>query len=169
LTTRVKIIVIANEMMLIREYKATDRKACLDIFNSNMPLYFARHEFTLLENWLDSKDKNEIAYRNNIAEHFYVVEHDSKVAACGGFYITDNNKASMAWGMVNSALHKKGIGKEFLLYRIEEIKHLYPGIEISLDTSQHTYSFFEKIGFVVVKITKDGYGNDLDRYDMILK
>jgi ribosomal-protein-alanine N-acetyltransferase len=167
--TRVKIIVISNEMLLIREYKATDRKACIDIFKSNMPLYFAANEFSLLENWLDSKDKGEIAYKNNIAEHFYVVEQDSKVVACGGFYITDQHNANMAWGMVNSALHRKGIGKEFLSYRIEEIKHLYPGLSISLDTSQHTYSFFVKMCFVVIKIKKDGYGKDLDRYDMVLK
>lgn len=169
MTTRVKIVVSANEMLLIREYKASDRAACIAIFKSNMPLYFAPEEFPLLENWLDSKDKNEIAYENNHAEHFYVVEKNSKVVACGGFYLTNGTDAKITWGMVENSFHKKGIGKEFLLYRLEEIRQMYPESTISLDTSQHTFSFFEKMGFTVTKITKEGYGKDLDRYDMILK
>ncbi|MBA3681036.1 MAG: GNAT family N-acetyltransferase [Bacteroidetes bacterium] len=168
MTTRVKIIVSANEMLLIREYKASDRNACIAIFKSNMPLYFAPEEFPLLENWLDSKDKNEIAYKNNHAEHFYVVEKNSKIVACGGFYLTNEDDAKMTWGMVENSFHKKGIGKEFLLYRLEEIRQLYPDCIISLDTSQHTYSFFEKMGFSVTKISKDAYGEGLDRYDMLL-
>jgi [ribosomal protein S18]-alanine N-acetyltransferase len=42
-------------------------------------------------------------------------------------------------------------------------------MEIHLDTSQHTYRFFEKSGFSVKKISKNGYGEGLDKYDMILK
>ncbi|MBL7921627.1 MAG: GNAT family N-acetyltransferase [Bacteroidia bacterium] len=169
MTTRVKIVVSANEMLLIREYRASDRSACIAIFKSNMPLYFAPEEFPLLENWLDSKDKNEIAYENNHAEHFYVVEKNSMVVACGGFYLTNETDAKITWGMVENSYHKKGIGKEFLLYRLEEIKQHYPESIISLDTSQHTFSFFEKMGFTVKKITREGYGKNLDRYDMILK
>ena len=37
------------------------------------------------------------------------------------------------------------------------------------DTSQHTYRFFEKFGFNVKQISKNGYGVGLDRYDMFLK
>ncbi|SVC90586.1 uncharacterized protein METZ01_LOCUS343440, partial [marine metagenome] len=40
---------------------------------------------------------------------------------------------------------------------------------IHLDTSQHTYRFFEKFGFIVKQISKNGYGERLDKYDMILK
>lgn len=169
MTTRVKIVVIANEMLLIREYKASDRSACIAIFKSNMPLYFAPEEFPLLENWLDSKDKGEIAYENNHAEHFYVVEKNSKIVACGGFYLTNKKDAKMTWGMVENSSHRMGIGKEFLVYRLEEIRQLYPASIISLDTSQHSYSFFVRMGFTITKITKDAYGGGLDRYDMLLK
>lgn len=169
-TTKVKIFVLDIGTTLIREYKASDRNACIEIFNSNLPLYFAPEELPLLEKWLNAKDKNENAYVNNLAEHFYVVEHNSKVIACGGFYIPSDTKiANVTWGMVKNEFHNKGIGKKFLLYRIEEIKGLYPEYSIVLDTSQHTYQFFTKEGFVVTKITKDGYGKELDRYDMILK
>jgi predicted GNAT family N-acyltransferase len=68
---------------------------------------------------------------------------------------------------VDNALHKKGIGRELLLYRIQLIRSGFPGYPISLDTTQHSYLFFEKMGFKVVKITRDGYGEGLDRYDMV--
>ena len=169
MNTRVKIVVLAKEMMLIRDYKQTDRTACLNIFKSNEHLYFAPTELALLENWLDAKDKEEIAYADNLEEHFYVVEQGSKVVACGGFYVTHDKRVNMTWGMVENSQHNKGIGKHFLLHRIEEIKRFYPEHSIALDTSQHTYKFFEKLGFVVTKISKEGYGKGLDRYDMIMK
>ena len=53
--------------------------------------------------------------------------------------------------------------------QIEHIKNNFSGVDIYLDTSQKTYKFFEKFGFVVKKITTNGYGVGLDRYDMILK
>ena len=61
-------------------------------------------------------------------------------------------------------------GVSFLLkYRLNHIKNNYPDTEIHLDTSQHTYRFFEKFGFNVKQISKNGYGVGLDRYDMFLK
>ena len=44
----------------------------------------------------------------------------------------------------------------------------YLDIQIHLDTSQHTYRFFEKFGFSVNQISKNGYGEGLDKYDMTL-
>lgn len=153
--------------MKIRPYSPTDRTACLDIFNSNLPRYFAPEELDLLINWLNAKDKNETAYKSNIAEHFYVLETEGTVNACGGFYIDNNHHAKMTWGMVHNGLHGTGLGKALLLDRLKEIGKLYPGCSVALDTSQHTYGFFEKLGFKVTKITKDGYGEGLDRYDMV--
>ena len=161
-----KILVLKEGVITIREYKPSDRQACFDIFKSNAPLYFAEQELPLLENWLNAKDKNQIAYKNNLAENFYVVEHESGIVACGGFYITAEQNAHMTWGMVKNSFHKNGIGKYLLLYRIEEIKEFYPGHSILLDTTQHTYYFFEKFGFVVTNIKPQGYSKELDRYDM---
>ena len=59
-------------------------------------------------------------------------------------------------------------GSHSLKYRLNHIIRNYPEIEIHLDTSQHTYRFFEKFGFIVEQITKNGYGEGLDKYDMIL-
>lgn len=154
--------------LIVRKYHAADRPYCIAIFNSNCPGYFDPSELKGLERWLNGMDKNEISYSNAEAAHFYVIEHESKVIACGGFYIAkETQRANMVWGMVHNELHLKGLGKELLLYRLEQIQELYPQSEVILDTSQHTFRFFEKLGFEVVNIVKEGYGKDLDRYDMI--
>ena len=72
----------------------------------------------------------------------------------------------MTWGLVHNSFHKQGIGKSLLLHRIAAIRVVCPQCCIGLDTSQHSYPFFQKLGFVVTKITRDYYGKDLDRYDM---
>ena len=56
-----------------------------------------------------------------------------------------------------------------LKYRLEHIEDNYSDIDIHLDTSQKTYKFFEKFGFLIKKNTPNGYGTGLDRIDMILK
>lgn len=154
-------------MITIRPYQSNDHNSCIDIFKSNLPLYFAPHEEDYLINWLKGFDENRLVYPSNLAEHFYVAEINNNVIACGGFYIPQNsNKANMTWGMVHNHHHKQGIGKQLLVHRINIIKQQYPNNFITLDTSQHTYAFFQKLGFTITKITQNGYGPGLDRYDM---
>jgi ribosomal-protein-alanine N-acetyltransferase len=155
--------------MNIRPYQSTDSEACLRIFDSNTPKYFDPAERAFLENWLTGKDEKRNSYKDNRAEHFYVLEVKEEVIACGGFYIPNSKPVgNMVWGMVHSSLHKKGYGRALFNYRVQEIQSLYPDCSIILDTSQHTYLFFEKLGFKVTEIQKDAYGPGLDRYDMVL-
>lgn len=155
--------------MNIRTYTAADRQACFDIFDSNCPPYFDPHERDYLVNWLDHQGTvpKMVTYKNAKADHFYVLETDKGVIGCGGFYITTDGKhANMVWGMVHNAEHKKGYGTALYTYREGVVKELYPDATIVLDTSQYTYGFFEKLGKRVTKITDDGYGPGLNRYDM---
>ncbi|MCE3259899.1 MAG: family N-acetyltransferase [Bacteroidetes bacterium] len=157
-------------MLNIRPYKPSDYDSCIRIFKSNLPLYFDPTELPLLEKWLLGMNDNKIVYPSNEKEYFFVAELNSEVVACGGYYLPkDNAVAKMAWGMVDHKHHKKGFGKELLMFRIDKITRDQPLRVIELDTSQHTFLFFEKTGFEVVKITENGYGPDLHRYDMIKK
>jgi len=86
---------------------------------------------------------------------------------CGGFYLVrDENKAQLAWGMIHSRFHKQGYGTALYKYRQEQIEKINPNATISLGTSQHTFPFFEKMGFKVTNIVEQGYGEHLDKYDM---
>lgn len=156
-----------NPTVHIRSYQSKDREACIAVFTSNIPLYFDENELTGLELWLDARDQGKKKYAENLSEYYYVVEKENRVIGCGGFYVLSGKKeAGMAWGMVEKAHLKHGIGKQLLEFRLNKITELYPGYKIVLDTSQHTFGFFEKYGFVVKKITKDAYADGLDRYDM---
>ncbi|WP_276134552.1 GNAT family N-acetyltransferase [Polluticoccus soli] len=152
---------------MIRSYIPTDRAACLDIFDSNCPKYFDPSERAFIEQWLNAQDAGQPTYPNSSADHFYVLEKNNKVIACGGFYLlNDEHAASIAWGMVHSDEHRQGYGKELFQFRVKELQKILPGAKITLDTSQQTFGFFEKMGLTVQAVTKDGYGAGLDRYDM---
>ena len=156
--------------MNIRPYQREDRAACIAIFESNTPLYFDASELAYLENWLTGKDEGRHSYKENADERFYVGVINGTVVGCGGYYVpTGQQRGHMVWGMVDRQYHKRGIGNELLVFRINEIRRLFPGYAITLDTSQHTYTFFMKLGFIVTKVKKDCYGPGLDRYDMELK
>ncbi len=153
----------------IRKYKPDDRSKCLEIFKSNCPTYFDPTEIEGLENWLNGQDTGQITYQTSEADFFFVSEFKEKIMACGGFYAVKGKlNANRVWGMVHKNYHRQGFGKQLFQFRVDQINNLFPQHAISLDTSQHTYNFFEQLGFSVVKITQDGYGPGLDRYDMII-
>ena len=138
------------------------------IFDSNIPLFFDPSERDGLANWLNAKDEGRFAYPGNRAETFYVLELESRVVGCAGFYIPDHERrANMVWGMVENAWHKKGLGRKLLEYRIRIIQTEFPDCSISLDTTQHSFGFFERLGFAVTGITDNYYGPGLNRYDML--
>lgn len=152
--------------MLIRGYKSTDRAACIVVFKSNMPAFFAPEELSEFEYWLEQQEI--IGTPKTDSTYYYVVENENAIIACAGFHLDFlQAHATLAWGMVDSSWHRKGIGKKLLAFRLATIKALQPNATIALDTSQHSYPFFEAMGFTLTKITKDFYAKGLDRYDMI--
>lgn len=184
--------------MIIRPYLPADKAGCLEAFESNMPRFFAPDELADYAGWLDElavRGYNTTvnapepppltaagslpaagalppanAPEANSVEHYYVVEENGAITGCGGFSVNlQKQEAVMAWGFITNALHKKGLGKALFLYRLEKIREICPACTVILDTTQHSYPFFEKLGFHTVRITKDSYGPGLHRYDMMLR
>lgn len=158
----------------IRAYQATDEQACLQIFNSNCPLYFDDSEYALFANWLKHQGTGAAyqspTYSDALHDAFYVLtDAQNGTVACGGFYIVKNiPEARMAWGMVTASLHNKGYGKALFEYRKNCIQQTWPKHSITLGTSQHTFQFYEKMGMQVLQIIPQGYGPNLDRIDMVM-
>jgi ribosomal-protein-alanine N-acetyltransferase len=151
-----------------RVYTSSDHESCVQIFSSNVPIFFDSIELEGFKSWLLSKDHGVKAHKTNVYESYSVVELKGLVIGCGGFYITENlTEARMAWGMINYNFHKKGIGRQFLEFRLRQIQQMNQVIPIALDTTQNTFRFFEKMGFKVTSIKKGYYTKGLDRYDMI--
>ena len=145
--------------MRIEPYQLKYFEDCIKILRSNTPKYIDPSEHSMFKDYL-SRDR--ITY--------FVLFDGLNLIACGGYGLNkQKTKAGLDWGLVQSKYHNKRYGSEHLKYRLSHIQSNYPGIDIHLDTSQKTYKFYEKIGFIVEKITPNGYGTTLDRYDMVLK
>ena len=145
--------------MRIEPYDSKYFGNCVTILQSNTPMYIDYSEHSDYKDYLSRDDKI-----------YFVLFSKSNIVACGGYGVNKfKTKVGLAWGLVHSKYHNQGYGSEMLKYRLEHIEDNYSDIDIHLDTSQKTYKFFEKFGFVVEKISKNGYGVGLDRYDMFLK
>lgn len=142
----------------IRQYQPADRSTCLDIFDSNRPKYFAEHERGEFAAWLD--DPHRAVYS--------VIEIGGAIVACGGIYHDGKkNHVGLAWGMVRQDMQGQQIGTQLTQFRIDQMTQLFPALEQHLGTSQHTFRFYEKQGFVVTDVIGDGFGEGIDRYNMV--
>ncbi len=145
--------------MKIRVYQPEDRAACLSIFDSNAPEYFA------------PTDRDEFAAFLDSPNGVYLVgEVDSKgIVACGGWYVDETQaRAGLAWGMVKLALQGRGCGQLLLKERIRQIKADGRAQTIRVRTTQLVQVFFEHNGFVETRRIKDGFGEHLDFVEMEL-
>jgi N-acetylglutamate synthase-like GNAT family acetyltransferase len=153
-------------LITIKEYLPEHKDRLLQIFESNMPLYFAEEELQLFFNFLDRDALQRGPYS--------VIFNDDTIVGCGGIALNQPSKYTnelhviMTWGMIDNKVHKNGFGKELLLFRIKQAKELYPEVKIALGTTQYTFSFFEKYGFKTVAYEKDHWAKGLDLYQMEL-
>ena len=144
--------------MRIESYQQEHFETCMQIIQSNTPKYILPIEHLDFKNYLLKENKT-----------YFVFFKNNNIVACGGYALNEiKTKAGLCWGLVHRKYHKQGYGSRSLKYRLNHIMSNYQEIEINLDTSQHTYRFFEKFGFITEQITKDGYGEGLDKYDMTL-
>ncbi len=145
--------------MKIEKYSPIYFDDCLSILESNTPKYIDPSERSMFEAYLQ---RDKITY-------FILFEKNNPIA-CGGYGLNEQNtKAGLSWGLVHRSSHKKGLGTVLLKFRLKHIQSNYGDIDVKLDTSQKTYKFYEKFGFIVEKITPKAYSAELDQYDMVLQ
>jgi len=141
--------------MNIREYQSEDRKACIKIFQSNIPKFFLPEELVGFEEFLD---KMAIGA-------YWVLEDINEILACGGIG-TRNSEGRLHFGMVLNSCHHKGIGSHLMKFRLAQLIKKSEVKAISLDTSQHNPDFFRRFGFLETSVKQDAYGPGLHRHDM---
>ena len=127
--------------MDVRAFVPEDREACLGVFGSNVtPGFFAQSERAGFEAFLDQP-----------ACRYLVLEHDGRLIGCGGYRAEAGNPvAGLTWGLIHRDLHRQGLGRYLLLYRLKEIGRV-PGIQmVELRTTPGVVPFFEKYAFRVV-------------------
>ena len=142
----------------IRPYEPTDFGACLRIFQSNVPTYFAESELTEFVSFLGSPEGE-----------YLVVESAGSVVACGGSYV-QNGVGRLCWGMVELSRQRASIGSTLLARRLDSLLSRTPQVdEISIDTSQRSSAFFKRFGFRTQQVNPDGFGQGLDCVAMTLR
>jgi len=141
----------------IRTYRQDDESACMDIFDSNRPKYFAEPERDLL-----------VAHLRRVDQPFFVAEVAGQVCGCGGFQVDDYGVGYLVWGMVHRNWHRRGVGANLLQWRLDRIRQIAHAWCVLIDTSQHTAPFFARFGFETFRIIADGYQPGLDKVFMRL-
>ena len=144
-----------------RPYSPKDLTACLAVFDSNVPGFFAlaeRQEF-----------RAHLLGLPDPSAGYLVLTHPGGVVACGGVAPGNGQgDARMVWGMVARDWHGRGLGRRLLRERLALARGLDGLRTVSLSTSQHTRGFYEAEGFTLTGIVPDGFGAGLDQCDMVL-
>ena len=147
--------------MKLCEYIPEDEKDCLAIFDSNTPQYFAPQERQTFQGFL-----NRLAAPYS---YFVIRNAGEKIVACGGIKLEPSNQlAKLRWDMVTAELHHQSIGTFLTLSRLDRICQFSEIQMVSLHTSQHSYQFYEKMGFVVQHIVPNGIVPGMHEYFMEL-
>ncbi len=146
-----------SPLLHVRPYVAADRPACLALFASNVPRYFAPEEVAEFEAFLRAP-----------AGDYVVVEREGEVLACGGCYVREGI-GRLSWGLVSRAHHGQSLGRALLAWRLQRLWVDHGVSEVAIDTSQHTAGFFARHGFRVTRQLADGFGPGLDLVAMTLR
>ena len=71
--------------------------------------------------------------------------------------------------MIHPDFQYKGHGTLLVKHRIDRLLNKNSIKDISVRTSQHTYKFYEKSGFELIKIIKDYWSEGYDLFEMRYK
>lgn len=148
----------------IKKYSTSDYDQCVNIFKSNIPEYFAKDELSDFQDYI----KNISKTKDGWTDSFYILKRDKKIVGCAGLGLNKSKKiATLSWGMVDKNYHRNGIGTQLTNYRLNLLQSYNLDLKIRLDTSQHSYLFYEKFGFKIEDIEKDGYEKGMHKYYMV--
>ena len=101
--------------------------------------------------------------------YFVIKSKVDGVIACGGYSLSENNTVAwLRWDMVRSSHHQQGLGTYLTLGRMALICNEKQVATIHVGTSQHTYPFYEKMGFDIYQMTKNGIASGIDEYRLCL-
>ncbi|MEZ9488855.1 GNAT family N-acetyltransferase [Vibrio breoganii] len=141
-----------------RQYNPEFKSMCLDLFDSNLGVFFDASERQEFSDYLDSLNKDS---------SYFIGIHDGLVVSCGGLN-ESSDKAGLTWGMVRRNHHGSGFGTKLTDFRLSKIRENGHINVVLIETSQHTQGFYLKRGFTQTKVVKNGFGKGIDCVSMEL-
>jgi len=139
-----------------RPYRASDKQACIDIFDSNCPEYFAPNERPDYEEFLDGAPKG-----------YEICESDGRVLGAFGLFARKEKEKSLNWILLDPQAQGMGVGSE-IMRRVIQLSQASDITTLRVAASQKSAPFFAHFGAATKSTTKDGWGPGMDRVDMEL-
>jgi|SRR5690554_5261543 len=140
----------------IRAYTSQDKKKVLDIFQLNVPSYFAESELNDLSIYLDQH-----------LEQYFVLEINGEIIGAGGINFENDSKTGIiSWDFLHPEEHGKGYGQLLLQHRLDVLKAMHTIEKVTVRTSQLVFQFYEKNGFKTIEIRKDYWAEGFDLFKM---
>lgn len=144
---------------MIRAYSEKDKIKVIGLLKKNTPKYFDPSEEPELEKYLD-----------NQMEDYFIYAEGSEILGAGGInYFPEEKLARISWDIVEPNAQGKGIGRKLMQYRINQLKENKNIETIIVRTSQHTFKFYEKMGFQLETVEKDFWAKGFHLYQMTMK
>lgn len=143
----------------IRPYELSDRNALESIFLMNTPKYFAPEE---LGDFLE--------YLDIFGDDYVVAVVNKRVVGGGGYWIrSSDQQGGLSWAFLRPDYQGTGVGKELAQYRIDKIRETGLAKTIMVETSQHSFGFYEKLGFKLLNKQSDYWSKGIDLYSALLE
>lgn len=142
--------------LMLQPYSTKDTLILIDIFNLNIPVYFALHELDEFLSYLEIK-----------SETYFCIYHDTKIVGGVGYdYKEEDKSGRINWIFVHPDFKEKGLGKEAVEFCIAKLKEDGRVEKLIVRTSQLAYKFFKSFDYKLLKTEKDYWATGLDLYLM---
>jgi N-acetylglutamate synthase-like GNAT family acetyltransferase len=124
--------------MIFRRYTPADRSTCIAILDSNMPRFFSHQDRREFLAFLEAP----------VGTYNILEQEEGHIIGCGGIATRDEEQTGiLTWGMLHRDYHRQGWGRQLAFLRLRQLS-AYPALQkITLNTSQESAGFFEKMGF----------------------
>jgi len=147
--------------MEIIDFNVNNLDDLVSIMQSNIPIYFAEHEVSEFKSFFTD---NQESYK------YWIATKDNKVVAGAGIAYNEKlTEGYLCWGMVQNELRCQGIGTVLTKMRIEDAKKtLGVGGKIICKTTQHSYTYYQKMGFKLLFTVDNHWTEGMHLYEMEL-
>lgn len=135
--------------MIIRLIKDTDYKAVADMIARSVssPSYAAFYPQSSIDSVIHALDEEGVKKRASWT-HFYVIEEDAKIVACGaiGPYWDSLTESSLFSIFVDADCQSKGYGRK-IIETLEQDEYFLRATRIEIPAAMSAIPFYRKMGY----------------------
>jgi hypothetical protein len=145
-----------KQSLEFKPYHATDRSACLALFDENCPEYFAPGERDDYATFLDSATEN-----------YVVCRFAHRIVGAYGLYLNNPSGAALHWILLSTSSQGLGLGSTIMSRVIDEVR-LSGRVPLLISASHKSAPFFARFGAIETARVPDGWGPGMHRVEMRL-